>query len=260
MSLINYRILNKFEDIAHFCTTRYGGVSVGNYASFNIGPYCGDNAVNRKQNLHILSHKIGIDPEKIIIPFQTHESVVKIIDESFFDLNEKAKFEFLNGVDGLITQQKGICIGVTTADCVPVTVYDKKKHIIGIAHAGWRGTCKKITSKLIDKMITDFGSNPENIFAAIGPSISVNVYNVGEDVIKAFDTAGFPINKFSKFRENHYYLDLWKANEWLLTEMGVPVHHIEIAGICNFTEHEKFFSARRLGIKSGRMLNGIFLK
>ncbi|MDO9153880.1 MAG: peptidoglycan editing factor PgeF [Paludibacter sp.] len=260
MSYINYRIYNKFPSIAHFCTTRNGGVSVGNYASYNIGPYCGDNIENHKQNLQMLSKKLGIETEKIIIPYQTHETVVKKIDEKFFGLSAYKRIEFLSGVDGLTTDLHGVCIGVTTADCVPLTLYDPANQAIGIAHAGWRGTCGKIAGKIIEKMVKDFGTNPKNIFAVIGPSISQKAYHVGKEVLTAFDAAGFPVNEFSEFRNNPFYLDLWKANHWLLTQAGVPVHQIEITGICTFTEHKKFFSARRLGIKSGRMLSGIMLK
>ncbi len=260
MSLINYRLFNEFTNIAHFCTTRIGGVSVGNYASFNFGQYSGDNIENQKQNLLILSKKIGIKPENIILPFQTHETVVKNIDETFLKFDKEEQFEFLNGVDGLITNLHNICIGVTTADCVPIQYYDAVNKVIGVAHAGWRGTCGKIVINLIEKMVLDFGSNPKDIFAVIGPSISSEAYNVGKDVLHAFEVSGFPVDHFFEFRNNEIYLDLWKANHWLLTKSGVPENQIEIAGICTYSENEKFFSARRLGIKSGRILSGIMLK
>ncbi|HRZ96679.1 MAG TPA: peptidoglycan editing factor PgeF [Paludibacter sp.] len=260
MSFINYQSFNEFNNIAHFCTTRIGGVSVGNYSSFNISPFSGDNAENQNENLQILCKKFSIESDNIIFPFQTHDTVVKNIDETFFQLKKNERIEYLNGVDGLITSLQGICIGVTTADCVPIMYYDAVNKVIAVAHAGWRGTCGKIAAKTIEKMGTDFGCDPNDIFAVIGPSISQQVYNVGEEVLHAFEVAGFPVDIFFETRNNELFLDLWNANRWLLTESGIPEQQIEMAGICTFSENEKFFSARRLGIKSGRMLSGIMLK
>ena len=260
MSIINYKILNGFTNIAHFCTTRKGGVSVRNYGSFNISPFCGDNAENQTQNLEILSKKLSIELENIIIPFQTHETNVKNIDHTFIKINEKERLDFLNGVDGLITDLQGICIGVTTADCVPIIYYDGVNNVVAVAHAGWRGTYGKIASKTIEKMVMDYGCNPKNIYAVIGPSISQQVYKVGGEVLNDFERSDFPVKYFFECRKNEYYLDLWSANQWLLIESGVPENQIEIAGMCTYSESEKFFSARRMGIQSGRMLSGIMLK
>jgi len=116
--VITYNLLNKFNEIAHFCTTRQGGVSVGNYASFNLSPFSGDKPENQQRNLEILSRHAGLSVENIVIPFQTHGTEIRIIDTLFSgkDLPEKKKF--LYGVDALITNNLNICIGVTTADCV----------------------------------------------------------------------------------------------------------------------------------------------
>ena len=260
MSFINYQSFNEFNNIAHFCTTRNGGVSVGNYSSFNISPFSGDTIENQNKNLQKLGSEFSIETENIIIPFQTHDTVLRNIDDLFLNFNEKERIEYLNGVDGLITGLQGICIGITTADCVPIMYYDAVNKVIAVVHAGWRGTCGKIAAKTIEKMETDFGCDPNDIFAVIGPSISQQVYNVGEEVLHAFEVAGFPVDKIFATRNNELFLDLWGANSWLLTESGIPEQQIEMAGICTFSENEKFFSARRLGIKSGRMLSGIMLK
>lgn len=260
MAVVNYKIFSNFINIAHFYTTRNGGVSVGNFSSFNFSPYSGDNFKNQKQNLKILSKQLDIEPEQIIFPNQTHETVVKNIDEKYFTLNECAKKEYLNRVDALVTNLKGLCIGVITADCVPLVMYDSVNQAIGVAHAGWRGTCGKIASLTVEEMSRQFGTKARNIYTAIGPSISRKAYCVGSEVIDAFRLANFPINEISTFENSIFYLDLWKANQWVLQQSGVPTAQIEITGICTFTEHENYFSARRLGINSGRMLSGIMLK
>lgn len=257
--MITYNLLDKYKEVAHFCTSREGGVSVGNYASFNLSPFSGDNPDNFSENNKILSDKLGIGLDKIIIPYQTHGTEIREIDETFFQLNSEQKEVFLNGVDALITNISSICIGITTADCVPILFFDPVKRVIAAAHAGWRGTCGKIAEKTILTFIEKFDCNPSDILVTIGPSISAKVYEVGKELVNSFENAGFDISEIFSTNNKSIYLDLWKANEQLLLKNGILQQNIEIAGICTYTEHETFFSARRLGIKSGRMLSGIML-
>jgi len=258
--MITYHLLDKQNEIAHFCTSREGGVSVGNYASFNLSPFSGDNPEDFKKNKQILCSKFEIEPEKLIIPFQTHGTEIRKIDEAFFQLSPTNKAEYLNGVDAILTGTPNVCIGVTTADCVPLTFFDPVQKVIAVDHAGWRGTCARIAEKTVQTMIEEFNSNPSDILVAIGPSISTNVYEVGIELVESFETAGFETEQIFKEQNDLIFLDLWKANQLSLEKAGILPGNIEIAGICTFTEHERFFSARRLGIKSGRMLSGIMLR
>lgn len=258
--MITYSLLEEFNTIAHFCTTRKGGVSVGNYASFNISPFSGDDVNMRNENMNLLADAIDTEISKIFFPFQTHGNEVRIIDRDFFVMTNEQQSDFLKGVDALITNERGICIGVTTADCVPLTFYDPTKEVVAVAHAGWRGTCTKIAAETIRLMNKHFGCNAADLRVVIGPSISGTVYNVGNELFGDFDKAGFPCQYIFHFCEDKLYLDLWRANEWLLLNEGVSQDHIEISGVCTYTNHEEFFSARRLGIKSGRMFSGIKLK
>lgn len=255
--MITYNLLDKYKEIAHFCTSREGGVSVGNYASFNLSPFSGDNPENLSENSKILSDKLGVGMDKIIIPYQTHGTEIREIDETFFELNSEQKEAFLNGVDALITKLPSICISITTADCVPILFFDPVKKVIAAAHAGWRGTCGKIVEKTIHTFIEEFDCNPSDILVTIGPSISAEVYEVGKELVECFENAGFDISEIVSTKNESIYLDLWKANQQLLMKNGILQENIEIAGICTYTEHEKFFSARSMGIKSGRMLSGI---
>jgi polyphenol oxidase len=260
MSIITYKLLDQFTEIAHFCTSRQGGVSVGNYASFNLGPYTGDNMLDVTANLQRLNALIGIESLKIAIPYQTHGIELREIDKSYFQLSNKEKESYLNGVDGVFTQLTQVCVAVTTADCVPLLFFDPIKKVIAAVHAGWRGTCAGITKKMILTLIEYYGSNPLDIRVAIGPSISSKVYEVGKEVVTQFSDAGFQINEIVAQRNNRFYLDLWKANSSLLNSLGITDEHIEVSGICTYTEHENYFSARRLGIKSGRLLSGIVMR
>ncbi|MDR3652258.1 MAG: peptidoglycan editing factor PgeF [Paludibacter sp.] len=258
--MITYKSLYKYNEIAHFCTSREGGVSVGNYASFNLSPFSGDNPEHFNENQMILCDKLGIDPDKLIIPYQTHGTEIREIGEAFFLLSINEKTEYLNGVDALITQLPQICIGVTTADCVPLLFFDPTKQVIAVAHAGWRGTCARISEKTIHTLIEKFNCNPIDIRVVIGPSISAEVYEIGNDVVQNFENEKFDLSEIIISKNQKIYLDLWNANQQSLINAGVLKDHIEISGICTFSEHKNFFSARRLGIKSGRMLSGIMLK
>jgi YfiH family protein len=202
---------------------------------------------------------LHISNENLIIPYQTHQTEIKVIDEHFFRLTSNQKKKHLHGVDGLITQLSGVCIGITTFDCVPLLFFDPVQKVIAASHAGWRGTCARISAKTVQKLVEKFNSNPSDICVAIGPSISQKVYEVGKEVVESFANAGFDINEIVTVRNNSFFLDLWKANHIQLQQSGISDQHIEIAGICTYTEHERFFSARRLGIQSGRMLSGIIL-
>lgn len=259
-SLFTYPILSQFTELRHFCSTRDGGKSFGHYKSFNISPFSGDSAVNQQTNLAILASQIQIPANQIIFPYQTHGNRVKLIDVEYLKLTKKAQSENLSAVDAVITNLKGICIGVTTADCVPILIYDAENKAIAAVHAGWRGTCSRIVEKTLELMSKSFGTQSSKVYVSIGVSISPEVYSVGEELKTEFEQSQFPIDQIFISRNNLLFLDLWAANKWLLLKAGVPENQIEISGICTFSNSEKFFSARKLGVKSGRMLSGIMLK
>ena len=260
MSYITYSLLNKYTEIAHFCTTRNGGVSVGNYASNNMSPFSGDEVTHYSTNHNKLVELLGAECQQIVIPFQNHGNEIREIDIDYLSLTNDLKADYLHGIDAIYTQLTNICIGITTADCVPLLFFDPNKKVVAAAHAGWRGTCGRIAEKTVHALMQKYNSKPEDIRVVIGPSISAEVYQVGKEVIENFEAAGFDISKIVIERNGTLYLDLWIANILSLTETGILNKHIEIAEICTFTEHEKYFSARRLGIKSGRMLSGVMLK
>lgn len=258
MELVTFDSLNEYSKIAHFCTTRQGGVSVGNYAFMNLSPFSGDKVEHQTENLNRLSEILNT--YDLIIPYQTHGTEIRIIEKDFTEKRIAERADLLNGIDALITNEPNVCIGVTTADCVPLIFYDPQMEVIAVAHAGWRGTCGRIAEKVVQLMQKQFGCQPQCINVVIGPSISGTVYNVGAELIDNFSLAGFPVAEIFNTNNELIYLDLWRANQWLLESMGVPADHIQISEICTYTQHEKFFSARRLGLKSGRMLSAIMLK
>ena len=256
--IISFDIFSQFPEITQFTTTRQGGFSTGNYESFNLSPYVDDVREHWHSNLVKLKSELSI--KELVFPFQSHGSEILIVDEEFCQKEETLKNEALTGIDALITCSKELCIAVTTADCVPVLLYDPVRQVIAAVHAGWRGTFARITQKTIQSMKENFGCHPEDLYALIGPSISADVYNVGNELYDIFKAEKFPLELIFTKADDMLLLDLWHANHWLLEQSGIPLHQIQIAGMCTFTHNDKFFSARKLGVKSGRMLNGIVIR
>ena len=184
-----------------------------------------------------------------------------IITNAFDELLETEKQKRLNGIDALITNVPGYCICVSTADCVPILLCDKVNQVIAVVHAGWRGTVQCILRKTLLFMQQIYHTDMQDVLACIGPSISLEAFEVGEEVWQSFHDVGFDMCQISmkNSETGKWHIDLWKANRIQLEGMGVSAHHIEIAGICTYTHHEQFFSARRLGVQSGRILSGIML-
>lgn len=249
--MLEYGILKPYPNIFAFSTTRHGGVGEGTYATFNCTHYCGDRPENVSRNLEILGASLPKRPQVFVIPRQTHTTNVRVI-------TDVPTSEELQDVDAVVTHLKDFCLCVSTADCVPVLLYDKENQVIAAIHAGWRGTVGRIVEKTIEVMRIQYGTEGEDLVACIGPSISLESFEVGDEVYAAFEEAGFDMARIAR-RYEKWHLDLWEANRMQLLANGVLPEHVEVAGICTFQRHEDFFSARRLGIKSGRILSGIML-
>ena len=247
--MLGYGIMKPYSNISCFSTTRHGGCGEGAYATFNCTHYCGDNPEHVKANLENLGALLPERPRVFVIPRQTHTTNVRII-------TDVPTQEELQDVDAVVTHLKGFCLCVSTADCVPILIYDKKKQVIAAVHAGWRGTVGRIVGKTLEVMKLHYGTDGKDVIACIGPSISLESFEVGDEVYEAFAEAGFEMERIAKKYEK-WHLDLWETNRLQLLAHGVLPEHIEVAGICTYQQHEDFFSARRLGIKSGRILSGI---
>jgi polyphenol oxidase len=255
--LLQFSNLTSLSGIFHFVTTRKGGVSIGPYGSLNLGFNSGDNPENVLKNRIILCKTLDIKSDHLIFPKQTHSAIVKIIDHHFLHAGEIERKAFLTETDAVITDLKGIYIAIKTADCQPILLFDQKRKVIAAVHAGWRGTVKCIALKAVKLMISEFNSDPADIIAGIGPSISPAVYEVGSEVWSQFDQQYLQPN--GSLSGDKRLLDLWKANQDQLKEAGVPANQIELAGLCTYSNPESFFSARRDGVKTGRMATGIML-
>ena len=224
-ALLQFDSLNNQAGIAHFVTTRKGGVSKGPFSSFNMGNYSDDCSIDIYEN------------------------------------RQTDKIEALYGIDASITHLKDLFICATTADCVPILLYDKKLQIIAAIHAGWKGIVGNIIENTIAKMKEAYNTNPSHIVAAIGPSISQKNYEVGDELITEFNKSGFDLSSATLFNQqtNKWHIDLKLVSHNELVRLGVVPNQIETSTLCTYDESELFFSARRQTIVSGRMLSGIKL-
>lgn len=261
IDILQFNILED-ENLFHFSTTVKGGVSEGNYATFNLGFYGGDEREKVYENRTRLALAAEIEYSRLYIPYQTHSDNITVINEEFLNLNENDRYLKLNGVDAVITNQPDICIGITTADCVPVLLYDPVKKILAAVHAGWKGTVQYIAVSTLKKMKKEFDCNYTDVKVGIGPAISAACYEVGDDVRDTFMLAAFDMEKISFLNEEtgKYHIDLKEANRLQLIEAGILPDNIEVTDLCTYCQPELFFSARRQGIHSGRMVTGGVLK
>ena len=257
-NLLQFESLNTFDSLLHFSTTIDGGVSTDNYTSFNLGMYSGDDLQDVAENRSRLASMLSIPSENLLFPYQTHGDSVCIIDKEFTSKSKDEQLQLLNGVDALITNQIGVCVGVGTADCVPILIFDPKNKVFAAIHAGWRGTVTKLGPKVVEIMKTKFNSAPSDLLVGIAPSISPDYFEVGDEVVDEFAHAGFLIDDigYYNFETSKFHIDLWFANELLLSQAGVRFDNIEVAGLCTYYHSDQFFSARRQGIQSGRMITG----
>ena len=201
----------------------------------------------------------------LIIPNQSHEDKILAIDKDFLLLPEEKQSELLDGVDALITDLPDACISVKTADCVPILLYAPDKNVVAAIHAGWRGTVLQIAKKVVAYMTSHYDVQPSSVLAGIAPSISQDAFEVGEEVAEAFAESSDQYLDLSEvITYNHNtskaHINLWEANRQQLIKAGLESANIEVAGICTYSNTDIFYSARRSGIGTGRMISGIMIK
>ncbi|MGO5051334.1 peptidoglycan editing factor PgeF [Lachnospiraceae bacterium LCP25S3_G4] len=256
---LEYPLLSDTGIVTHAFSTRIGGVSTGDYTSMNLSFTRGDKEESVRENFRRISRAIGVDECDMVFSKQTHTTNVRVVtqDDRGKGLVDPLDYE---NVDGLITNVPGICLATFYADCVPIYLIDPVNKAIGLSHSGWRGTVGKIGKVTLECMNQQYGTNAKDIVAAIGPSICKECYEVSEDVIiefqKNYDQAEWEALFFQK-ENGKFQLDLWKANEIVLLDAGVPKDHIAVTNICTCCNENTFFSHRATRGKRGNL--GAFL-
>ena len=230
--------------------------------NFNLGLYCGDDTTIVEQNLNKLCDSLDISRKQLFYPHQIHGTEIQKIDNTFLALPHEEQISRLDGVDALITDVPNIAITVTTADCVPILLYDTAQKVSATIHAGWRGTAKAITRHVLTAMQTHYGSQPQDIYAMIAPCIGIDAYEVGDEVTTALQSAGYDLSYITKKHPvtGRTHIDLATANAYLLLQQGILLEHLEVCGICTHKYSNTFYSVRALGKETGRFLTGIIIR
>ena len=234
--MIKSKKLKKFNEISHGFFNRKGGKSKGIYQGLNCGPGSKDKKFNVKRNLKIVKNKLKKNSKNIFLLYQTHSNKFIYINKNRKIENKKFK------ADAIITDQRKLPIGILTADCVPILIYDNVFKIIAAIHAGWKGAYKGIINKVVKFMIKK-GCKSKNIYAAIGPCISQKNYNVKKDFLKRFLNKNKKNSIFFKKRKNVIYFDLPR---FVISQLkSNKISNIDHINIDTFDNKNNFFSARR---------------
>ncbi|WP_455010201.1 peptidoglycan editing factor PgeF [Oribacterium sinus] len=261
LPMVESPLFQRETGLQHGFSTRKGGVSKEHLASLNLSFSVEDAKENVLENFRRIGERFGKTPEDFVLSKQSHET--KVLKVGTKDRGKGiTKDRDYEGIDALITDEKGIILSCFSADCVPILFYDPIHKAVGACHSGWRGTKGKILQNVVEEMRQHFSSKPAEILVAIGPSICKEQYVVSEDLALSFledypdlgeDTAS-PIQRISK---DKFQLDLWDLNRRIALNCGIKEEHISISGYCTMENPELFFSHRYSQGKRG--LQGAFI-
>jgi polyphenol oxidase len=236
----------RWQDVKHGIFTRHGGVSMAPWASLNTGGTVGDDVEHVRQNHRLMYAALGVRAESACTTWLIHSADVVVADAPVENRRWLAR------ADGIMTNRADLPLVMRYADCVPLLYRDPVQNVIGLAHAGWRGTVQGMASNMVRAMNQAYGCQPHDIEVIIGPSISIQHFQVGEEVVEAlqqyFGSTDGMLTRDSS--DGTAYVDLWEANRRDLERAGVE--QVEIAGICTYANHHDFFSHRADHGKTGR--------
>ena len=245
-SYITFQLFDQFEELICAFSTRRGGHSEGIFSSLNMGNIKHDDPLIVKNNRKLFFNKLGIIEEAVALPDQVHSANIKIISTP----------GIVPKTDALVTMKKGLFLSIQTADCFPVFIYDPEKKIVGIIHAGWRGVVQNILRKTTDLIIQNFRVLSSDLYVAIGPGLQKECFEVRSDVYKQFPEEFLEIHQDTSKR----HLNLSGYLKQQLISLDIPAEQIFVSPDCTKCNLERYYSYRRDGEKSGRMLGIIGLR
>lgn len=231
--------------VTHGVFTRLGGCSRSPWDSLNTGHTVGDDLEAVEANHELIFQALDVRREDVVSPHQVHSTVVRVV-------GEQDRGQVCPETDALVTHAPDVVLMLRFADCVPILLYDPVRAVVGLAHAGWRGTVAGMAGAAVRTMVNDVGCHASDILAGIGPSIGPCCYEVGEEVADAASSAFSGADGVLESRPNgRWHLDLWAANRRQLASAGV--RNIEVAGICTACRTDEWFSHRAERGKTGRL-------
>ncbi|MCM1267497.1 MAG: peptidoglycan editing factor PgeF [Bacteroidales bacterium] len=257
---LTFPILEGIDWVSHLFSTRMGGVSEGIYRSMNLSYTRGDEKAAVDENFRRIAAVLSCGVEDIVCSDQTHTTNLRVVGRQDGGKGVTKPKDYRD-VDGLLTDEPGVYLATFYADCVPLYFVDEKRRAIALAHSGWRGTAARMGRCVAEKMREVYGTNPADLTAVIGPSICQECYEISEDVAQAFAEsfrgAGQADEILRKKGGGKYQLDLWKANEIVLTEAGIPAEKIQVTDLCTCHNSGYLFSHRASRGQRGNL--GAFL-
>ena len=253
---------DELPGIIHGFSSRLGGVSEGFLSSMNLSFSRGDEPERVRENFRRIAESIGFSEKDLVFSMQTHTANVRRVGREDCGRGLERPVGYCD-VDGLVTNEPGVVLTTFYADCVPLFFVDPVHHCIGLSHSGWRGTVGKIGKATVETMAKEFGSEPGDLLAAVGPSICQECYEVSEEVIGLF-RENFAEELWPKLfyrkANGHYQLNLWEANRLIFQEAGILPQHITVTDICTACNPELLFSHRASGGKRGNLAGFLEIK
>ena len=252
---LSYPLLENTGIVKHGFSTRIGGVSKEHLSTMNLSFSRGDDENAVRENFRRMANALAVSYDSFVFSQQTHTTNVRKVTEADKGKGLICPLDYTD-VDGLITNVSGLTLSTFYADCVPLYFVDPVHKAIGLSHSGWRGTVGKIGQLTLQKMKEEYGTDPADVVAAIGPSICQECYEVSEDVIEAFQHAFDEKHwemLYYKKDNGKYQLDLWKANEIILLEAGIKKEHLAVTNVCTCCNSEVLFSHRASQGKRGNL-------
>lgn len=259
LEYLTFPLLERTGIVRHLFTTRLGGVSGGEFSSMNLSLDRGDSHENVLENYRRVARALDCRVEDMAASHQTHTTNIRYMTSADKGKGILRPRDYAD-VDGMLTDEPGLVLVTFYADCVPLYFVDPAHRAIGLAHSGWRGTVGRMGEHMVEAMGERFGSRPEELYAAIGPSICRDCYEVSEDVAEQFiemlgDEVAVPGKGPGK-----YQLDLWLANELILRQAGLQPSHIAVTDICTCHNSGYLFSHRASGGRRGSLAAFLMLK
>lgn len=257
--LLKFHLFDSVGIMEHGITTRAGGVSKGMFATLNLSYTRGDDRTAVDENYHRTAISLHAEISDFVLTDQTHTANVRAVTHADCGKGILRDRDY-HDVDGLITNEPGIVLAAFFADCVPLLFVDPIQHVVGVGHSGWRGTVARMGREMLLAMGNAYGSRPEDIFCAVGPSICQPCYEVSEDVAARFmeEFPGAGEKLCYPAAPGKYQLNLWKANEIVLKEAGIRPGHLAVTNICTCCNPGLLFSHRASHGKRGNF--GAFIK
>lgn len=249
---------DKYQDLVVGFSTKHGGFSKEPFSTLNFGFHVGDRDNDVCQNRRTLANMLDFPLKQWVGAEQTHQTTIQKVTKSDSGKGSSAYSDAFKKTDGFYTSESGLLLTLCYADCVPLYFIEPNKRLIGIAHAGWRGSVAGIGAEMISRWQGE-GTNPSEVLVVIGPSICENCYIVDENVITLLQNTLQDVeNKpYHLIKENQYRLNLQELNKQILMNEGVLEEHILMTKLCTSCNHDVFFSHRRDNGKTGRMISFI---